>query len=259
MPKGEAAFDALQKRNADKQAAFAATKADFLDIQDGDEVVVRFLEQGPDLTFALCHRVPVAGREWPQDVICLDQEDEGVPCPCCQSAHKGIRSRSTRGYVNVIWRDGPVYKRNEYGSPEKVPNSKQKVVLGHADGIFLWKPSKTVFADLVQKDKTWRGLMSRDFKITRKGAGKDDTKYFVEPADPDAGPVPMLVADLALAEKKYNIDEITTPPTAEEMVTMLSGLPGGEVQQQQAVPQGQSANDVFSGDGPMRSSAFTRG
>ena len=87
-----------------------------------------------------------------------------------------------------------------------------------------------------------------------------DTVYFIAPADPDnAGPQPMMVADMALANAKYNLDVFITPGTYEEAQAILAGQinPPGPQPTFQRGPAPQE--NVFNGGPPARSSAFTRG
>lgn len=266
MPRGSDTFNkhkaAVEQRREEAQAQFGP-KADYFGLQGGQFAAVRFLEQGTEIAWASMHRIPVEGRQYPQDVICLDQEDDGTPCPFCQSEHKGIRARSTKGFYNVIWRGNesfqqvnqqilannsqkiqsgqppdplytlaPIYKRNEWGSPEKGQDN-QKVILGYADGIFLWKASKTVHDLVVSKDGTYHGLSSRDFVIRRQGNTKDDTVYYIEPLNAaEGGPQPMSEADQALVPKKYELDKFITPMAYETAALMLStGVPAAGPQQ----------------------------
>jgi hypothetical protein len=256
MPRGIDSFSkhtvAVAQRKEAAQAQFGP-KADYFGLTSGQIAVVRFLEQGTDIAWAATHRIPIQGRAYPQEVICLDQEDDGTPCPMCQSEHKGIRARSTKGFYNLIWRGGaqiqgvnaqimaqnqerlatgqqpyltytlaPVYKRNEFDSPEKGPDG-NKIVLGFADGLFLWKASKSVHDQIVSKDGTYSGICSRDFTIRRQGSTKDDTAYFIEPYDVNGGPQPMLAEDLILATKKYDLDKFITPSSYEDAAKMLDG------------------------------------
>ncbi len=255
-PRGADTFEkhkvAVEQRREAAQDAMGP-KADYFGLTSGQATVVRFLEQGTEIAWAATHRVPVAGRNFPQDVICLDQEDDGTPCPMCQSEHKGIRARQTKGFYNLIWRGGPamqgvnqqiiqmnqqrlaagqqpsltytlapVYKRNEYGTPEKDPQG-NKIVIGFADGLFLWKASKTVHDLVVSKDGAYHGISSRDFTIRRQGSTKEDTAYFVEPYDVNSGPAPMLAEDLLLAQNKYDLDKFITPMSYDDAVKLLAG------------------------------------
>jgi hypothetical protein len=272
MPRGAESFNrhtaAKEERRAKALAAFGP-RADYFSVAAGQIVVVRFLEQGQDLAWAASHRVPTQNSKYPQSVLCLDQSDDGTPCPYCQSDNKEIRGRTTNGYINVIWRGGqqlqeintnimaqnqqlvaqgqspymtytlaPVYKRQEakpgeYAPPMRDENQGNRpVVVGYADGIFLWKCSNSVFDELRDYDSTYRGLMSRDFTIRRQGSNMQDTKYFINPYDVNAGEQPMSAADMALAQTKYNLDPFITPASYEDAMRALSGAPAGQQGQQ---------------------------
>lgn len=290
MPRGRASFDKHQQEIAARQEETASVRADYFSLQGGEIAIVRFLEQGEDIAYYIAHRIPMPGRQYPQDVPCLDQNDDGTPCPACQSPHKAIRARSTRGLHNVIWRGGatiqalnqqiyeynqqaaqtgqaqypyytiaPTYKRNEWGSPEKDQTTGQKIVTGYADGVFLWKASKTVFQQIIGKDASYRGLMSRDFTARRQGTGKDDTVYFIEPLNVDGGEEPMSQEDWQLNQNRYDLDAIMKPPTFEEFAKLLSGQPSqmtsaGPQPTFQRVPQGEP--NPFSGGAPLRGPGF---
>jgi hypothetical protein len=284
MPRGSESFiksTERQKARSDRGRNFP--RYDEFKILSGERARVRFLEQGEDITWAFSHRIIPPWSKFPNDIICLDQKDEGTPCPACSSDDINIRKRQQKGYLNVIWRgnddlaelnekikdtDGlkgppyklaPVYKLSEKGYPEK-DSAGNKVITGFEDRIFLWKCSKTVFMELLSKDSSYKGLMSRDFQILREGASKDDTKYFVEPAVIDGGPEPMIVADMALMTSKLDLDAITTPPSFEEMVQILSGKQE-EVASVPGYANGGNLpdpNEVFQGQPPMRSSAFSK-
>lgn len=264
-PSGSEAFTRKAQAKEARAAQYGGDriKADYFNISANQYAIVRILEQGDEITFADVHRVPVEGRRYPVDFICLDTNDDGTPCPACQTDQEGIRKRATKGFFNVIWREGPVYKRNEYGTPEKGQDGKP-VITGRADGVFLWKCSWTVLNDLMAKDSTYKGLMSRDLRVMRTGSTMQDTKYTVEPADIDAGPQPMLIPDLALAEKKYDLRELTKPLGYAELAQILNSgtLPNGPqptMDRSAVMPQTPTQENVFSGGAPQRASAFQRG
>jgi len=228
--------------------------ADFFGLKHGEIAIVRLLEQGADLAYASLHKIPVSNRRYPVDQLCLDQDDQGVPCPYCASPEKEIRSRRTVGFINVLWRGSeayqqynqqlqaqnaqlmaagqapymlytlaPTYKRSQNNIPVRDDQTKQKIVTGYADGVFLWKCSKKVYDLLVQMDQTYRGLMSRDFTVRRHGSTMEDTTYFVDPFDVNRGEVPMSPVDIALANTKYDLDKFITPPSFEEAAKTLGG------------------------------------
>lgn len=263
MPTGSEAFLRKQQAREQQRAAQggAVIRADWFGIAANTFAVVRFLEEGNALTFADVHRVPTSNSPYPQDFICLDNNDDGTPCPGCQSGVDKIRRRVLKGFVNLIWREGPVYERNDYGTPKKDPNTKKPIITGRADGVFLWKCSSDVFTELVTKDDKYKGLSSRDFEIRRTGAGMNDTKYTIDPADVDGGPQGMTIADLTLAEKKYNLAEITSGMSYQDFTAALHGAPQQATDGPQATMDRSSmvtSGEVFSG-GQVRSSAFQRG
>lgn len=162
----------------------------FFKVNPGESVLVRFLEQGDDVNWAYVH-----GDFNERKIVCLDQDEEGrrtgEPCPGCESGSK----RSIRGAINLIWRDAE-------GSGE--------------DKVAIWTSGPRVFIDtLADLDATYRGLSSRDFRVTRKGVEKDTT-YSIQPADPDGGPQKMSKADEALFGEKYDLSWYVEPPKYEE-------------------------------------------
>jgi hypothetical protein len=244
---------AVEQRREQALSSFGP-RADFFTLNSGQIAVVRFLEQGEELAYAASHRVQYGSSKYPNDVLCLDQQDDGTPCPMCSHEDKEIRSRSTKGFVNVIWRGGapiqqvnqqilaqnqqrmaqqlspyltyslaPVYKRSQQGLPETDPQTKAKIITGYADGVFLWKCSNTVFQELMSKDSTYRGLMSCDFTVRRQGSTMQDTAYFVEPYDVNNVSQPMSATDMALAAAKYDLEPFITPEPLENIQKILSG------------------------------------
>ena len=264
MPSGSEAFNKHATVIAARRSSGGAyERVDYFQILDGQTARVRFLEQGEDLSYAQTHRIRNSYGYY-NDVPCLDQLDEGNSCAACQSDIKDIRMRGTKGYLNLIWRGtedegytrSPVYKRNDKGAPEKDAN-KQKIVTGFEDLVWLWKSPKGVFEQVLTKDKAYKGLMSRDFLVSRKGATKENTTYFIEPAVVDGGSEAMTVADQNLARSKFNVTQLTSPGSFEEMAAMLVGQ--GTIKEgtfSRDVPPNQE--DVFSSGQPMRSSAFQR-
>lgn len=261
MPSGAEGFRRKQEQKAANAAASDyGPRADFFSVKDGQKAIVRFLEQGDQIVYADSHRIPVAGSRYPRDMICLDQDGDGTPCPACQSETDTVRRRSTKGFINVIWREGPVYERNDYGSPKKDANG-NAIITGRADGVFLWKCSATVLEMLFTKDAKYKGLMSRDFEVSRTGSTMQNTKYAIDPADVDGGPQPLTVADQMLVEKKYDLAEFTRPLDYAAAVALVYGAATQTAGPQETMDRSQvaTAENVFSGGSPVRSSAFSRG
>lgn len=266
-PSGAAAFE---KHNsvisARRSSGGSFERLDYFQIYDKQIARVRFLEQGEHITYAQVHRLRNSFGYF-DEIPCLDQHDDGSPCPACMSDNIDIKRRGTKGYLNLLWRGtddegytrSPIFKRNDKGSPEKDAN-KQKIITGFEDSVWLWKSPKGVLEQVFSKDKHYKGLMSRDFLVTRKGADKENTTYQIEPAVVDGGPEPMTVADQNLAQGKFDVVKLTTPGTFEEMQALLAGAPTGQEGPQPTFSREaqSSQEDVFSGQAPMRSSAFQR-
>ena len=173
----------------------------FLKLDDGEEAVVRFLEEGDDVASAYFHKVD-DGSKWGTRIICLNQdletgEETGDPCPGCEQS----LSRSYRGFFNLIWREAPVFERTAEG--KLVKKKGQPVVEGYEDQVALWETNEDTVFDLYDLELTYKGLKSRDFVIKRRGTGIN-TVYSIMPADPDGGPKKMSKADLKLAEEDSN-------------------------------------------------------
>ena len=268
MPSGHEAYQRkAQKKAAQKEAIESGGGAmgftnDFR-LRDKEFAVVRFLEQGDQLTFADTHRVPVMGKKglYYKDFVCLDTRDDGTPCPACQHPNDELSKRISRGFANLIWRQAPVFQRDEKQRPIKGPDGRY-IVIGREDQVALWKCSWTVFELLQEKDRKYRGLMSRDWEVKRTGSQMNDTTYYVEEADP-GHPQPMLIADLALADKKYDLDALTTPLPFADLAQIINrqAMPNGPqptMDRNAVLPTAQEAFAV--GQQPsVRASAFTRG
>ena len=301
MPRGAQSYTrhaaAVEQRRAaalEKMGPYA----DYFSVSAGQMSIIRFLEQGEEIAYASMHKIVVSNSKYPVDVLCLDQNDDGTPCPFCMSDMKEVRSRRTFGFLNVIQRGGefvqsvnqsilaqnqqramqgmppymtytqaPVYKRSQNGFPEKDEQTKQKIVVGYADGVFLWKCSNTVLQELLNKDQTYRGLMSRDFTVRRQGSSMQDTVYFIEPYDVNTAEVPMSPTDQALAAAKFEIDKFITPMSFEDAQKLLSGqvatAPGAQFQRgagiapagmMQDTPMPQVVNPFAPGATPMSAS-----
>lgn len=218
----------------------------------GDSVVVRFLEQGDEVHVAFMHELP--NRKRPEFVVCLDQDGAGNACPGCDQNLK----RTIKGFINVIWRDSPQLKRGEDGRATK-NNAGQYEVESVKDEIAAWMQGITVFEDLADKDLTYRGLTSRDFKITRRGTGLN-TKYTIDPVldeNGNANSTPLTEADQKLVAEKYDLDKEYLPNlTYEEAEAIIGGQArdGGGVTEEavqekrtQGSPFNRGANDSNDG------------
>lgn len=208
-----------------KRRGSGGPQALWFSLKAGEEAVVRFLEQG-DTDFPYwcnAHVVPVEGRAWGKLVTCLDQERDGTACPGCERELQ----RKFQGYVNMIWFEAPVYKRDDKNRLVK-DSTGDKVVVTRKAQIAVWTSGIRLFEELGEVDANFRGLSSRPFRIKRKGEGLD-TKYHIAPADPDSGAVEMTDEQKKLAESKYDLNEFVTAGSYEEFLKDLgeTGSSGG--------------------------------
>jgi len=209
---------------------------------DGDTAVVRFLEQDKDVKWCWMHEVPKEGAQWGDEIPCRDQKRTGQErCPGCE---QGL-DRSFTGYINLIWRDAPMLQRDGDGRPVR-DGSNQYVIAGTEDQLAVWEAGITIFEILDSKNTAFKGLTSRDFRITRRGRARDPkTRYDIEPMldnDGNSMPVPMTDADKKLAADKPDLKLWVTPPSYEswskEGYWESSGwsTPGNGQPQQKASP-----------------------
>lgn len=187
----------------------------YLDIKDGETAVVRFLEEGDELQWAWVHDVPATGNgKYPTKHVCIDQDEDGAPvgkaCPGCEKQYR----RSFQGAVNVIWRDAPIYAKDENNKVVKDSRG-NKDVEGTVDQVAIWTKGITVFEELIDLDVDYKGLSSRDFKVTRKGE-RLNTRYTIKPADLDGGTQPLSKADKVLAEDKFDLSQFVEPATYDD-------------------------------------------
>jgi hypothetical protein len=206
MPRGFAAIKAAaEKQNSN---SFEYPSALLLKLpKDGDSAIVRFLEQGDDVYSYWYHDYSHVDKPngWKTKVPCLDQDDEGVPCPGCREGWP----RKFQGLINLIWRDAPIFKRDDEGKVEKKKNG-EFVVEGYEDQVAIWRQGINLFSKtLPRKDVTYKGLGTRDFEITREGETMNDTTYAIEPVviDGETKAVPLSKADKDLAKDKYDLEE----------------------------------------------------
>lgn len=170
---------------------------------DQDTAQVRFLEQGEEVYGYWYHDFSnIDGSGWKTKVPCLDQDDQNVPCPGCRED----LPRKFEGFINLIWRNAPKYKRDAEG--RRVKENDSYIVEGHEDQVAVWRCGIKLFNKVLKrKDHAYKGLGTRDFEITREGTGLQTT-YAVEPVDPDGGPSPLSDADKKLAANKYDLEQL---------------------------------------------------
>jgi hypothetical protein len=174
------------KRAAEKKEAMSHR---WLRLEDGDSVVARVLDVGENFRDAYTHRTPMQGKNgtYHADVPCLDQDEDGTPCPGCK---KELR-RSYKFWTNVLVRDW----EDDEGKT--------------ADRIMIWSGGITI-ARRLNKMHERHGLHNRDIVIEREGSTKDDTKYDIDWAD-DSN-TPLSEEDEVLAKNRHDIERYVKIP-----------------------------------------------
>lgn len=213
MAKG---FEGLRDVRAQQQAGRGGGGKLVLPKQN-DEATVRFADEGKEIAWCWGHEYQDE-RGWRQFTPCLDADDKGAACPMCEHMDRetGAFKRKVRMYVNLIWRNRP--KREKRGDTWVDTGEK-------ADAVVRWEQGINTYEKLDELDSTWRGLMSRDFKVRRKATTGFD-QYSIVPADPDGGPQPLSDGDRALIAEKPDLEAEFCAPLSYEEATKLIGAPG---------------------------------
>lgn len=219
MPKG---LDSIRKASAEvaaRRASRGGGGGRKLTLGDGEEAIIRFLEQDDDIAWAWVHDVPVEGRQWGRPVVCCNQDDDGTPCPGCE---RNIY-RKFKGWINVIWFDAPQFKRDD--NNKVVMDGNKPVTEGQKTTTAFFTSGINFFDELEEANTNYRGLRSRRFKLKRKGADKN-TKYPFVPVDIDSGPQDFTEEEKELEKGKTDLVPFITPPSYEEFMREL-GESGG--------------------------------
>lgn len=214
MPRG---FQGVRDASAEVEArrGTGGPGALYFRMKGGDTAIVRFLEQDDEIAWCYMHEVEVEGRNWGRNVPCLDQEKSGIPCPGCERD----MDRRFKGFINLIWFNAPVFKRDEQGKIVK-DRLNDPVIIEYKPQVAVWNSGIRLFEELDEINTNYKGLMSRKFKVKRKGEGLD-TKYHISPEDPDGGVNPMDEAEKALAADKYDLNQFTQPGSYEDFLKEL--------------------------------------
>lgn len=182
--------DANLKKQAKKFKSTAWVK-----IPDGESAVVRVIDIGDDFRDGFVHPVDFerkGGKTFTRDVMCLDQDDDGTPCPGCRDD----LDRRYKFWCRVIEREA-----------EKLNESDK--VIGYEDQVKILSSGKRLVGALNKKHKK-RDLSLRDIEIEREGTGWD-TDYSVEWVDEEDNP--LTDEDLKLIESaEVDLDRYTTVP-----------------------------------------------
>jgi hypothetical protein len=218
MPRG---FSGVRKASAEVEArrGSGGPGALWFRLKDGDEAIVRFLEQDDDIFWCFMHEVPIENRSFGRDVPCCDQDKDGTPCPGCEQD----LPRKFKGFINVIWDDAPVFKRDDDGRLAKDKDG-NTIITGHKPQVAVWGSGIRLFEELDETNANYRGLRSRRFRIKRKGSGLS-TKYSIAPEDVDSGSQKMTDKEKKLESDKYDLREFTKSPSYDEFLKELGEVP----------------------------------
>jgi hypothetical protein len=204
-------------------------------LKKGQEVTLRFLEQGPAVHNFARHEYTVPNPQNPSQPFrrmftCLNDKDDGTACPGCAAGLK----RKYRGVYNVIQRNRPVLRRDKENKAIKVNG--EYVEDGYEDAVVVFDVPSTTFNELSKKDSAYNGLMTGDLKVSKTGA--QFQPYSIEPADIANFATPMSDNDQVLAAKKHDLNKFMAPPTFQEAAQLVAQYGGGAVPPPQPVTQG---------------------
>lgn len=207
-------FERGREESKQRRASGGGGGTNFLKVPDEGEIQIRILEDFDEINVqgGYFHRMPngTGGRKYGFQEICLDQDEEGnmtgEECPGCEAEAEveegGDFRRRLVFYVNVIWRDQPVRKKDAKG--------KWKDTDEVADQLALWEISQeSAQNSMYEANLTYKSLTNRDFILRRRGEGYDTT-YTLNPVTDDEGETvkkALTKADKELAEKKADLTE----------------------------------------------------
>lgn len=119
MPKGLKLLAKIAEEGRARREAYDAG-GDFqraLVLKPGQVATGRFCEEGEDVTYVYTHELPKKpGQQIADKILCLDQDDQGVPCYGCELENV---KRNTRLVMNFIRYDEPKFVRDDKGKPVK--------------------------------------------------------------------------------------------------------------------------------------------
>lgn len=218
-----------RKARSSGSSAFAG-KLVFKLPDDGDTGDIWFVEddEGDVVYGTYVHEVPVEGRPYPDLVVCIAQDDEGEdtddPCPGCEQDLK----RKARYFVQVVWLDAPLYKRDENGKVVK-DNVGDPVIKGEEDQLAVWPMGPELEEALEELDEEYgsgdeSGLLVGPFTVKRKGL-KLNTTYRIKPMDPKnpEQEMPDEIKELIESDEFIDLGEFTRPPSYEEFESRING------------------------------------
>jgi hypothetical protein len=198
-----------------KGAGSDGSRIQWFKLNPGESATVRFLEQGDDVCWAWMHQLqPQGNQKFGDWEVCLNTNNDGTACPGCERR----LPRKVRGYINLVWRDGPQFEKEEFKRDDGTTgirfkrDSENKVIpAGRGPIQAVWNQGVNVFEELDGLDAAYKGLMTRDYRITRKGEGLN-TKYQILPLDPEA----LTEADKEMLANKADLAPYIMPKSYED-------------------------------------------
>lgn len=188
----------MSKAEQQQKKRAAARDRKWLKLEDGDEAIVRLFPTEEFFKDGFVHRVPMelkGGKKIYPDIMCLDQDDDGTPCPGC----KDELQRRYKFWAPVIARD--------WEDDGKT-----------ADTVMIWSGGITIGKRL-NKMAERHDLSKRDIVVARSGSTKDDTEYDVDWEDEED--VPYSSKDKKLLENAPDLTRYTTIPEYDDFYKPL--------------------------------------
>src|SRR3954452_23291271 len=165
-----------------KKSAQRYKRTEWVKVPDGESAVVRVIDVGENFRDGFVHPVEFEGKgrsTFTRDVMCLDQNDDGTPCPGCRDDLE----RRYKFWCRVIEREAEV--ENDAGK-----------VTGYEDQVKILSGGKRL-AGALNKKALKRNIDMRDIEIEREGTGWD-TDYTVEWVDEKD--VPLTNAEIKMVD-----------------------------------------------------------
>lgn len=179
-----------------KQHEARNKRAEFVKLDDGDTVIARVIDVDSAFKDGFIHPVPHKGRKgstYYKDTMCMDQKDEGKPCPGCRDELE----KRYKFWTRVIVR-----------GDEDAKDAEER-----EDCIKILSGGPMMIKQLNKKHKR-HGLQNRDIEITREGK-KLETTYEIEWYDDED--VPLTEEDVELIENdKTDLMRYAGIPKSEE-------------------------------------------
>lgn len=256
MPAGLSKIRQLAEAAEARQAAFdESAGVRYFSLSSGQSAVVRFLEQGEFVKFFWTHQMPrKPGQQFGDRVLCLDQDDVGLPCPACARG----KTRSPRVAINVIWYDAPKFAREEpkgdrtVGRIKKDANNRP-IIEGTENCVATWELAQSLGGRLdtlhtqavgacANLGFAEGGLMFGIYQITRRGTGRNTTYDIDLRTDLGQGGYSLpSPEDVALFNSKPDPKVVMRELSAGDMERAFAGATGGMTQQ---APSGFAASAV---------------